>query len=94
MSKSVATAAAITRPLDKLGRIVIPMEYRRNMGWETNDTIAVTAGEGGLFLSKYEPGCACGCMDQEQLVFYNRRFFCRACIKKLAEMARIQDQDE
>ena len=85
MSKSVATAAAITRPLDKLGRIVIPMEYRRNMGWETNDTIAVTAGEGG---------CACGCMDQEQLVFYNRRFFCRACIKKLAEMARIQDQDE
>ena len=42
----------IERTIDELGRIVLPKEFRAELGWEINDKILVTITETGLFLEK------------------------------------------
>lgn len=43
----------IVRRIDRLGRIVIPMEVRRVHGWETGTPIEMFATDKGLVLREY-----------------------------------------
>lgn len=42
----------MTRVLDELGRIVIPKEIRRNLGWNEGDDMEIVPREDGVYLRK------------------------------------------
>lgn len=45
----------IVRNVDKLGRFVIPMEWRKVKGWDENTALEAFAMEEGLLLREYKP---------------------------------------
>ena len=47
-------ALGIIRKLDGLGRIVIPMEFRRAYGWEEGQSIEMFGDGEGLVLKAYQ----------------------------------------
>ncbi len=44
------------RKVDKLGRICLPIEFRREAGLKTDDKIEMIATDEGLLMRKYEGG--------------------------------------
>lgn len=47
-------ATGITRKVDELGRVVLPMEIRRNMGIMVGDPMEIFTTEDGIVLKRYE----------------------------------------
>ena len=45
------------RQVDPLGRVVIPVELRRNLGIKTEDSLEVFVDGEYIMLKKYEPAC-------------------------------------
>ena len=45
---------AMTRKVDELGRIVLPMDYRRHYGIKPTDAIDIIPTENGILLKKHE----------------------------------------
>ena len=57
-------ATGIVRPVDALGRVVIPIELRRSLGIERDDSLEVFVDGPYIMLKKYQPACIfCGEMD-------------------------------
>lgn len=72
----------VTRPIDSLGRVVIPVEIRRMFHWNNRDRLDVYVDDRGIFLTKYETVCMfCGCA--EHLVEFQNRRLCRNCLEEL-----------
>lgn len=94
MGKKRDSSAIMMREVDKLGRVVIPKEYRDTLGWEEKDPIAVEPMNDGVFLHKYKPGCLCGCNDPDELISYRGRLYCRACIKTMSKMVQALEADD
>ena len=54
-------ATGIVRPVDALGRVVIPVELRRNLNIKTEDSLEIFVDGQYMMLKKYEPsGIFCG----------------------------------
>ena len=54
-------ATGIVRKIDELGRIVLPIELRRNLNIDIKDPLEIYVEEGMIILKKYEPSCIfCG----------------------------------
>ena len=63
-------ATGIVRPVDPLGRVVIPVELRRNLGIKTDDSLEVFVDGEFIMLKKYEPACIfCGNAKDVQYAF-------------------------
>lgn len=45
----------IVRPLDRLGRIVLPMEFRKTMGLKEGTQMEIIGARDGLLLRPYRP---------------------------------------
>lgn len=76
----------VTRPIDSLGRAVIPVEIRRMLQWNNRDRLDIYVNERGVFLTKYERSCLfCGCSDHLE-EFQNYRI-CLNCLKELRSLA-------
>ena len=48
-------AIGVVRKVDELGRIVIPVELRRNMDIEVKDSLEIYTEDNCIILKKYEP---------------------------------------
>lgn len=77
-------ATGMTRPIDPLGRIVVPMELRRSLYWEPKDTLEVFVSGQEIVLCKYKPACIF-CGEATNLIDFGDRKFCPSCIQKLAD---------
>ncbi|MDN4090971.1 AbrB/MazE/SpoVT family DNA-binding domain-containing protein [Paenibacillus polymyxa] len=78
-------STGMTRPLDALGRIVIPKEMRRVLNYEIGDPIEFFLDKevGILCLRKYI-GVACMlCGSLENLTYFKDSFMCVNCIREL-----------
>jgi len=72
-------ATGIVRRVDELGRIVVPIELRRNMSIEEGDALEVFVEEDKIILMKYLPGChACNEFSKKMLIVGNLRL-CQKC---------------
>lgn len=83
---SISIKPNIVRKIDDLGRIVIPVEYRKTMGWGIKDLLEISATNEGVLLRKYAPGCACGCEDPNELISYRGRMVCKACVREMSHL--------
>ena len=80
----------MSRPIDNLGRIVIPMEIRRGLGWKTDDRLDVAVGtyngEAAVVLCKRHVGCIiCGATHDLQGIPGTKKLICKSCMKTITE---------
>lgn len=78
-------ATGIVRPMDALGRVVIPIELRRNMAINTDDSLEIFVDGDYIMLKKYEPACIfCGSNDDIKQV--HGRNVCGNCINEMKSL--------
>ncbi|KJD43318.1 AbrB/MazE/SpoVT family DNA-binding domain-containing protein [Paenibacillus terrae] len=78
-------STGMTRPLDSLGRIVIPKEMRISMDIDVGDSLEfyMDVETGFLSLRNYV-GVACRiCSSIEDLTYFRDSFLCKKCINDL-----------
>ena len=77
-------ATGITRKVDELGRIVIPVELRRMLNIRDRDHLELFVDSDTIVLRKYDPACIfTGSADE--LIEYEGRRVSRAAIKDMAK---------
>ncbi len=75
-------STGIVRPLDSLGRIVLPIELRRTMGIACKDALEIFVENDSIVLKKYLPNCIF-CGSTEELKDFEGKSVCKSCIHKL-----------
>lgn len=73
---------AITRPLDGLGRIVLPKNLRDTLNIQYKTSLEIHLFKNGIGLKKYTPNCIF-CKGTKDLIEYNEKLVCSKCIHKL-----------
>ena len=77
-------ATGIVRPIDSLGRVVIPKELRKVFQIKNKDSMEIFVDHDMIILKKYEPACVF-CGETENLISYEGRMICSKCIDKMSE---------
>lgn len=78
-------ATGIVRPVDALGRVVIPIELRRNLGIAPDDALEVFVDGQFIMLKKYEPACIF-CGSSEDTVQIQGKPVCAHCIEDMKKL--------
>ncbi|MBZ6441515.1 transcriptional pleiotropic regulator of transition state genes [Paenibacillus jamilae] len=75
----------MTRPLDTLGRIVIPKELRNSMGIQAGESLEfyLDVETGLLSMRKYIGVCCHLCYSVQDLSYFRDSFLCKKCIHDL-----------
>lgn len=82
-------STGIVRKVDELGRVVLPIELRRNMGIEIKDSLEIFVEEDSIVLKKYEPAdIFSGSM--EDLIDYKGKKVSKASIMEMAKLAGLE----
>ena len=78
-------STGIVRKVDELGRVVLPIELRRNLNIEVKDSLEIFVDDDKIILKKYEPAdIFTGSMDN--LIDYNGK---KVSVESILEMAEI-----
>ena len=70
----------VVRPIDELGRIVLPMEFRKKLGIERNSKVLITMNDETVFIKASERLCA---MCKKQGELNTDLGICNNCIEKV-----------
>ena len=71
-------STGIVRPVDSLGRVVLPIELRRILDIDKDTSLEVYVDEDRIILKKYQPACIfCGSADD--VASCAGRNICKAC---------------
>ncbi len=72
----------MTRPVDELGRVVIPKEIRNNLGIDVKDRLEILLEGDAIVLKKYDPNCMfCGSTENVEDIMGKN--ICESCVKKI-----------
>jgi transcriptional pleiotropic regulator of transition state genes len=74
----------IVRKIDELGRIVLPIETRRQLGLDAKDGVEIFVDEDKIILKKYEP-CCLFCGDGDNVVVFRDKKVCKKCLSEMQE---------
>lgn len=77
-------ALGIVRKVDELGRIVLPVELRRQLDIEIKDSMEIYTDGDRIILKKYEPACIF-CNDATDVFQFNGKNICPNCAKTLID---------
>lgn len=84
MSKKVDTG--VIRSVDAIGRLVIPIELRRELGLNTGEPVHMYVENGRVIVEKYKKSCfLCGKTASEFIVVNGKRI-CNECKAKINEV--------
>jgi len=75
-------ATGIVRKVDVLGRIVLPIELRKNLDIEKEDPIEIFVDGDYILLKKYEPACIF-CGNAKNVKRVRDKNVCEDCLKEL-----------
>jgi len=81
-------ATGIVRPIDSLGRIVLPIELRKNLNLETKDLLEIFLEDNSIVLKKYQKSCVF-CKNENDLKEINGKHICKNCLFKMKEYAEL-----
>ncbi|MCC3145769.1 AbrB/MazE/SpoVT family DNA-binding domain-containing protein [Halanaerobium sp. Z-7514] len=77
-------ATGITRRMDQLGRVVIPIELRKNLNIEKRDSLEIFVEGNRIIFQKYQPSCVF-CDEISETFEFEGLSICRNCQEKLAK---------
>ncbi len=72
----------VVRPIDELGRIVLPMEFRKVLGINPRDDLEISLTDNVITIRKYEKSCIL-CGEEGDSLEFNNKIVCLECLKKL-----------
>jgi len=72
----------IVRNLDELGRIVLPVELRRRMNININDSLEIFVDGETIVLRKYQPKCIF-CGEVKNVSSRKGKIICNNCMQDL-----------
>ena len=78
-------STGIVRPVDNLGRIVIPMEIRSTVDINPKDSLEIFTDGERIILRKYRPSCIF-CGNADDTVYFEDKKICKKCLKKLSDL--------
>jgi transcriptional pleiotropic regulator of transition state genes len=82
-------STGIVRKVDELGRVVLPIELRRNLNIQEKDSLEIFVDDEKIILKKYEPADIFnGSMDD--LIDYKGKKISKATIVELAKIAGLK----
>ena len=70
------------RPIDDLGRIVLPIGLRRSLDIKPGDELEIYLEDNRIVMTKLQTAC-CFCGQTKALVSYRDKQVCRACLEHL-----------
>mgnify|MGYP004537111097 CR=1 FL=1 len=91
-------STGIVRKVDELGRIVLPVELRRQLRIKASKNKAESTAleiyvDGDkIVLGKYEPACIF-CGEAKEVVNYKGKNICKSCIKEIISKFKKEDDD-
>ena len=82
---------AATRPMDDLGRVVIPSDIREVLGWANGTKLEVAVGDVAaktVLLREHEvlPCCSLCRQESENLRKVNKGYLCHVCAVQVAQI--------
>ncbi|HFL3828413.1 TPA: AbrB/MazE/SpoVT family DNA-binding domain-containing protein [Clostridioides difficile] len=75
-------STGIVRKVDELGRVVIPIELRRNLDIEVKDALEIFVDGEQIILKKYAPACIF-CGQAKDVTSFKGKNICPACLEEL-----------
>ena len=78
-------ATGYVRPVDELGRIVLPIDLRRDLEIAPKDGLEIYVDGAEIVLQKYLPGCVF-CGNTAELAAFRGRLVCPACRTAISEV--------
>ena len=85
-------STGIVRKVDELGRIVIPIELRRNLDIEEKDSLEIYVEDDHIILKKYSPACSF-CNKATGISVFKGRNICKNCLEELCTLLSEQSKD-
>lgn len=79
-------STGIVRKVDELGRVVIPIELRRNLSIAKKDALEIYVDADKIVLKKYEPACVF-CGNADGVVTFRGKNVCQECLRDMQEQA-------
>lgn len=76
------TSTGIVRRIDSVGRFVLPIELRRTLQIEDNDSLEIFVEDNTIVLKKYQPACIF-CGNARDVSTYKGKNVCTECIDNL-----------
>lgn len=77
-------STGIVRPVDELGRIVLPIEIRKTLDINPKDSLEIFIDDSKIVLQKYQPACIF-CNEVNDVIYFNGKRVCAACIERLKQ---------
>lgn len=78
-------STGVVRRVDDLGRIVLPIELRRNFNINDKDSLEIYVENDTIVLKKYEPACIF-CGEVNNVINFHGKNVCPKCINDLQQM--------
>ena len=78
-------ATGVVRAIDSLGRIVLPIEIRKNLDINDRDSLEIFVEDDKIILKKYQPACLF-CGGAESIIHYKGKLICKSCLEELASI--------
>lgn len=75
-------STGITRAIDELGRIVLPMELRKTMDINSKDKLEIYVDGDKIVLTKHQVTCSF-CGSNKDVIDFKDKCICKNCIKEL-----------
>ncbi|MDD7676128.1 MAG: AbrB/MazE/SpoVT family DNA-binding domain-containing protein [Eubacteriales bacterium] len=75
-------STGMVRPVDELGRIVLPKELRKSLSINPRDSVEIFTDGDRIVLQKYEPACIF-CGNADHVVYYEGKRICSDCLAKI-----------
>lgn len=83
-------STGITRPIDLVGRVVIPKELRDNLGIDVEDKVEFYVEGDRIIITKFKSGCHC-CNNEEVVAEVLGIKLCSQCIEDFNKARKIID---
>lgn len=72
----------VTRPLDKMGRVVLPIELRKTLDLPSGTPIEIYVEGDKIILHKYQNTCEF-CGSSEHISEFKDKFICEDCREQI-----------
>lgn len=78
-------ATGIIRPIDDLGRIVLPIELRKAMNINKKDLLEIFVNDSTIILKKYDKSCIF-CASTDNIQDFKGHSVCQNCLNEISNI--------
>ena len=78
-------STGIVRPIDSLGRVVLPIELRKTLNLNNKDLLEIFLDDDSIILKKCQKSCIF-CKSKKELSGFSGKYICEKCLKNVKDM--------